>query len=282
MSEKQGKCILLAPELEPLNEPGRFRGTLTQLEWLDKFTREDKTVGDKTPVFGAKGHTGQAYNMGFYSAIKLAYNYHFVLKTCPEDWWYCISQKVGLAIDKNAKKQEVRDFFVSHEEKKKLVVYVDNDIPLYKVDYRWFFDQIADQIEKNINVPEYVKIMEADFSESSQVHRIVSRIVLMTSMQEFFTYRMETRCGLPGVIMKGSEEDWKNLKVKLQKLEALLKPIEKHLELDGWWAECAEVCSKLLDTHQGNADTDWWSKIIAQTSNGSGPSYLKGCLFNNS
>ena len=93
MSEKQVKCILLTPELEPLNESGRFRRTLTQLEWLEKFTREDKTVGDKTPVFGAKGHTGQAYNMGFYSAIKLAYNYHFVLNTCPEDWWYCISQQ---------------------------------------------------------------------------------------------------------------------------------------------------------------------------------------------
>ena len=223
---------------------------------------------------GATGTALECGNQGFYSTVSKAYNHHYVLKTCPEDWWFCITQKVGLAIDDNANKDEVRKFFVQHEGKKTLTVQVGSGI--YGVNYSWFFDQMVKEIERNINVPEYVSIMEADFSETTSVQRIVNKVLLMTSMQEYFDYRMDSKCGIPGVIMKGSEADWDKLSIKLKQLEDLLKPIEKSLGLDGWWAGCSEVCSKLLKTFQGYPDEDWWSKIVNVESFGSGPTYVSG------
>merc|ERR1719341_509763 len=113
-----------------------------------------------TPVLGARGETFKNFDQGFFATVKTAYNNHYILKTGPEDWWYTIAQKVALAIDNNTKKQEVRDFFVSHEGKKSLVVCIGTTI--YGADWSWFFDQKAEQIEENINNPEYVGIMDVD------------------------------------------------------------------------------------------------------------------------
>ena len=74
---------------------------------------------------------------------------------------------------------------------------------------------MAHQIEKNINVPEYVKAIESDFSTSTTVHKIVGKIVLMKSLQEYFEYMMCALCGIPALEMKGDEQDWKNLVFKV-------------------------------------------------------------------
>ena len=41
------------------------------------------------------------------------------------------------------------------------------------------------------------------------------------------------------------------------------------------------ITDKLLDTFRGNPDEDWWSKVIAERSYGSGRSEFKG-IFKNS
>ena len=82
----------------------------------------------------------------FYSTVSAAYNGHLVLKTCPEDWWFCMTQKVALAIDENANEPDVREFFVHHEGMKTLTVSVWPSI--YGMDYKWIFDQMVVEIEK--------------------------------------------------------------------------------------------------------------------------------------
>ena len=148
------------------------------------------------------------------STIYEAYGNHYNLRTGPEDWWYTIIQTVAVAIDKNAKKDTVRKFFVQHEGKKPLEVQVGPSI--YGVDYSWFFDQMSEEIAKNINVPQYVEAMETDFSSSTKVHKIVGKIVLMKSVQEYFEYKMMLGCGIPAIEMKGTEEDWRNLGLKVR------------------------------------------------------------------
>ena len=113
--------------------------------------------------------TSTYHDGGLLSSVLDAYNGHFNLRTGPEDWWYTIIQTVALAIDDNADKTEVRNFFVQHEGKKTLTVTTGPSI--YGVNYDWFFEQMSDQIAKNINVPEYVDKMTSDFSTSTKVHR---------------------------------------------------------------------------------------------------------------
>ena len=60
------------------------------------------------------------------STVLHAYNEHLTLRTGPDDWWATIITTVSLAIDDNAKEDEVRQFFVAHEGKKTLSVRVIN------------------------------------------------------------------------------------------------------------------------------------------------------------
>ena len=193
------------------------------------------------------------------------------MRTGPEDWWYTIIQTVALAIDKNSKSNEVRKFFVQHEGKKELRVKVGGGaLHVENIDYSWLFDQFSQEIRGNINVPEYVKQMTADFSTTTSVHRIVSQITIMTSVQEYFEYTLFSMCGIPAVEMKGTEEDWIRLGGKIKELRKTLKPIAIAIGLGdtqygaSWWDNLEEIAAKLLDTFNGYPDEDWWSRIITK------------------
>ena len=170
------------------------------------------------------------------------------------------SQKIAMTIDREADHPSVRPFFVNYEGKKKLTVTVGPSI--YGVDYEWFFKEMSGQIKANINKPDFTDAFESDFSSSTPVQKIVNNIMLMYSFQKYFEYRMLCLCGIPGVIMIGSEEDWKNMIEKLEKIETILKPIEEQLKLADWFKSCKTVLQNLLETFRGNPDQDWWARIM--------------------
>ena len=58
--------------------------------------------------------------------------------------------------------------------------------------------------------------------------------MLMASLQKYFDYSFGTLCGIPGVEMTGSEEDWIRLGEKTKKLETLLMPIMDEIGLAEW------------------------------------------------
>ena len=197
-----------------------------------------------------------------FAAVVTAYNHHYILRTSPDDWWFCVIKRVACAIDDNSQKQSVRKIFVNHEGKKTIGVRVD-DPSIYTVDYNWFFDQITKGIKENVKVPEFVDGMTADFGTTTPVQKIVSQITLMYSVKQYFDFEMMTMCGIPAVEMLGSEEDWKKLTSKLKVLRTLLEPIENDLGLpSGWWHLVEKVFWKLLATYQGNPDKEWWSHIM--------------------
>jgi len=223
----------------------------------------------KTFVLGSEELVHSAYgDVGFFGAIVTAYNNHWVLKTCPEDWWMSISQKISMTIDREADHPSVRPFFVNHEGKKTLTVEVGPSI--YGVDYVWFFKEMSGQIKANINKPDYTDAIESDFSSSTPVQKIVNNIMLMYSFQKYFEYKMMLGCGIPAVIMMGQEEDWKNMIEKLEKVEAILQPIEEQLKLADWFKSSKTVLQNLLDTFRGNPNQDWWARIMTFHPFGSG------------
>ena len=56
----------------------------------------------------------------------------------------------------------------------------------------------------------------------------------MASLQKYFDYSFGTDCGIPGVEMTGSEDDWIRLAEKTKNLEALLMPIMEEIGLGEW------------------------------------------------
>ena len=82
---------------------------------------------------------------------------------------------------------------------------------IYGPDYQWLFDQIGEEIANNINTPEYIDAMEADFETSTVVHQLGSKIILMKSTENFLGDSVSLLCGIPAVEMKGDEDDWLKL-----------------------------------------------------------------------
>ena len=261
------KVIKLAWNLK-VSEKNHMPEKIQMSKLMEDWTSKQEVAKGKNYVLGSSEEVYKTGNKGLFETICLAYNRHLILKTCPEDWWLTISQKIAVAIDTNGEHPDVRKFFVSHEGKKILNVGVGPSI--YGVDYDWFFKAMTNQIEKNINNPDYAKIMDHDFSTSTPVQKTVNNIMLMYSFQKYFEYRMMLLCGIPGVIMTGLEDDWKQLIEKHKKVEEFLKPLDHVLNLGNWFKTSRKVLEKLLETFQGKPDEDWWSRIITRRSFGSG------------
>ena len=133
------KFILLDNNLKPENAAKMGASKKTQSDLLEiwmqqkklrdersentKALRENKPVKveetesiKKTFVLGSKEEVNHGPDVGLFAALLCSYNNHWVLKTCPEDWWICIIQKIAMAIDNIANHTNVRQFFASHEE----------------------------------------------------------------------------------------------------------------------------------------------------------------------
>ena len=178
-------------------------------------------------------------------------------------------------------KNITRNFFVQHEGKKELTVVTGPSI--YGTDYAWFFDQMAKEIKANINKPRFVDAMASpNFSTTTPIHRLVANVVLMKSLEEFFSYVQYTFCGIPQIEMKGKLQDWELLPKKIADLRELIRPLEqlgKLGERDGrqsWWDRVITVANKLVDTFNDKPDSEWWSKIISRKSYGSGAPEFNG------
>jgi len=139
--------------------------------------------------------------------------------------------------------------------------------------------------------------MMPDFTTTTSIHKIVSQITLMTSVQEFFEYSVNTVCGIPAIEMKGTLEDWIKLREKIKALRKTLEPIEAEIGLkygidtltdffsddydpDEWWEKVELLAGKLVDTFNGNPDEDFWSRIISERKYGSGAPTFNGWFMN--
>ena len=225
-----------------------------------------KNIESRTATLGSeeKIYTMSFYDCGLFNSVLTAYNHHWNLRTSPEDWWFCVTRRVAIAIDENSKKMSVRKLFVNHDGKKELQVVVPSNT-IYGIDYNWFFNEMSKKISESLNVPEYVDAVTADFAVTSPVQKIVSQITLMSSLQEFFEYKCMLMCGIPSVEMIGTEEDWLKLQTKLKVLRTLLEPIENDIGLTAeWWSLVEDVFCKLLATYRGHPDKEWWSRIVTE------------------
>ena len=164
-----------------------------------------------------------------------------------------------MAIDKNADHPSVRKLFTVEEEEKCLSVSIGSRSELQSGE---FIREVSKQIARNLDNPEYIQIMEADFSQSTPTQKIVNDIMLLNSFQKYFEYEVMYMCGIPGLVLLGDKRDWSSMLDKLHRLQVFLSPVEEILGLAHWFQTCKKVLQKLLETFEGNPDCDWWSNII--------------------
>mmetsp|Transcript_26075 Transcript_26075/g.44445 ORF Transcript_26075/g.44445 Transcript_26075/m.44445 type:complete len:246 (-) Transcript_26075:216-953(-) len=132
---------------------------------------------------------------------------------------------------------------------------------------------MSSKITSKIKTPKYAEAMQNDFSTSSMTHCIESRINLMASMQEFFSYEMGMcGCGIKGLEMLGAQGDWDKLVEKLRVVKDQLEPIQDCLGYElgygDWWTHVEHVFENLAKTYaaQHNQEllevANFWADIF--------------------
>lgn len=133
-------------------------------------------------------------------AAHTSFSLHLPLVLSPDMIWYCISSAAATHIKMHS--EELRKTFVDHEGKKKISVRRD-DFVLGSQSNPWneVIGEFCEKVAQNTKGEVADKII-SDFSTTTHVSKVVSQVVLMDSMQKYFSYHFSTMCGIPEIRLK--------------------------------------------------------------------------------
>jgi Domain of unknown function (DUF4419) len=207
---------------------------------------------------------------GFVRAAMSAYCSHHHLTIRPEDIWFAILTQLSFFV--NAHAEELRSFFVSHADRKELVIIDWGTIE--SADFGAMAERMTKLMAKSLNDQDLLPWIMPDFSTTKDTDTVVASILMMGAMQKYFSYTFQLACGIPSVTLLGERADWEEILQRLEKLPNLgaepgqfyhlLKPVLTYF-----------VAS--FDSAIAPSTIDFW-KNIAHKSGGSGPQYLSGWI----
>ncbi|PFH54120.1 hypothetical protein AMATHDRAFT_72655 [Amanita thiersii Skay4041] len=215
---------------------------------------------------------------GFVQTILEAYNHHRALIIRPDDIWLAILVQFNFFINGNA--ETLRERFVSHEGKEKLVI---EDIGnRYSIDFGGMSRRMTALMEQKIVDPKLREWIMPKFSTTTETDTTIYAIIMMCAMKNWFDYVFRLRCGIPQVTLEGTREDWVNILLRIEKLKEYGK------DAANWYKLLRPVVSRFVaayDDPHSPSNLDFWNKVAHIESQGSGPTYLKGwitafCVFN--
>lgn len=250
-------------------------------EKKDHFARPDKLSFEYASIFASPvlKSAGAIASNGFISTVHYAYAQETSLVFAPDDIWTVLLQ--GFSEHINANANELRDIFVAHIGKKELVVRHDGlamkESSQIFGDSSWnlVFPQFRKQLSDSVKVPKFVDNVTDVFSTSGELESIVFTTALMDSMQNYFSYKVMTMCGIKQVALLGTKADWIDLRARAEEIGRLIK-------MD-WWLEhllpFLDRFVQLFDTegkaHESAECRDFWTRLYEYHAGGSG--FEKSC-----
>jgi hypothetical protein len=187
------------------------------------------------------------------AAAALAYRSHYPLVLTPDVLWLTILQGVAQHISNHA--EALRSRLVQHQTKIELFVdtaldALPQDSPQMLAVAKEFVALIAKHVQ-----PDKRFLLEAHFSTTGEIERIVECIVLMDAFQPYFDYVFAIICGIPSVILEGSPEDWELLRNKVSALH------ESDLDLNWWTTQLLPLCDQFIRASRGDVDSKHWKDV---------------------
>ena len=163
---------------------------------------------------------------GLVNAFLMSYNNHLPLKISPDMLHIALQQIISTFVNNNAK--ELRELFVEHEEKKSLVV------GLMTTDFGEFSQAMNRLIQSSIKNPEFLDNLRPEYSTTTTLITSISAMLVMNTLKEYFSYEFVCMCGIPSVILEGTQEDWHMLNKKYNYLKQMFIG-KANKELDEWF-----------------------------------------------
>lgn len=201
----------------------------------------------------------------FIGAVHLAYSHHLRLVITPDIVWHLIATGISSYINQND--QELRRVFVDFEGKRKIKLRNDR---FSLNDTKW--DQVVNEFSESLNHVvkwDMLSLFDANFSSSTPESRIVSRIVLMDSVQKYLDYEFYSLCGIPEFLIHGEKNDWTNIRARIGQIK------NKLVNLTVWLDQVDAVLENFELVYDNKVNKTFWNQIY-KVQGGSGGPYLSG------
>ena len=200
----------------------------------------------------------------FVAACTMAFDKHLPLTLRPQHFWLCITQAVAMHVEDNS--ESLREKFVSHDGKKVLELYVDNEASngFTQTDWENVVSRFDVEIRKHTKdgVVEYLGCSE--FSNTTATENIASMMTCMDIMKSYFEYKCSTCCGFPSITLEGTVEDWRHLK---RKTEWLIKNYTLKSLSEKWLPILTDVLDRFILTREGGEiDVEFWESFVKRGS----------------
>jgi len=215
---------------------------------------------------------GQTTN-NFINAFLHAYNQHKTIKIRPDDIKLQILNIISICVNNNP--EDFRHFFVEHQGKKDIIV------KLIEYNSNIMCHIFGKLLEENIKVPEFAQKYKSTFSTTTQVISNVNILTLMNTLKEYFNFTLILSCGIPSVLLMGTQTDW----IKLKEDYEYFKSIFSNSELKNWFTHFDIIMDLFITMRNlqpyGEVNgtqyiKDIWKRVISYVPYGSGGDKLLG------
>lgn len=189
---------------------------------------------------------------GLIEAAHRAYDRHYGLSLSPDDLWVTITQ--GFASIINNDPEAFRGKFVTHEGKKEIRIRRDEFVMgEFGNDWQGCFGEFSAAIRDHIGTDKHT-LLVSDFTTTGPMEKAISELTLMDTVQAYFEYVVETRCGIPNITLRGTTEDWK-------KLETKVAGLAQFGDLEWWLKSVRAIVAQFVAASEGNVDATFWEKL---------------------
>lgn len=151
---------------------------------------------------------------------------HLVLR--PDDIWLGILIQFGSYVQGHA--EELQHLFVEHREKKELVIDV-RPYSVFDFNIGTLAQQMTTLIQDNVVDPGLRNLIMPSFTTTTDNDRSVAAMIMMATLQDYFTYSIKFGCGFPSVTLEGEVSDWKDILSRIQKLSEYGNEVAEWVQL---------------------------------------------------
>ena len=170
----------------------------------------------------------------------------------------------------NANAEKVRSKFVAHEGQKKLTVESGGF-----GDFGKMAIAMTSELEKNIVDPSLREWFIPNFTTTTNTDEIVASVIMMGSLQKYFSYGFTIMCGLPSVTLLGEKADWESILTKIDRIP------EFGSDPETWHQLLKPVITRFVrtfDLPETTETNNFWQQIVHWRSGDSGPDYVSGWI----
>ena len=204
----------------------------------------------------------------FVATLWIAFKDHRPVIITPDMIWLLISQ--GFAEHVLLHDEQLRNVFVNHSDKKKIVIREDSFKKGENNNWERIFTRFSEQINMIVK-DDILSLLVPTFSTTGTKEKAAFELTLMNAMSNYFEYETFTICGIPQITLLGEVHDWKKI------IDNFLK--FKKFGLDWWIDSLLPILEKFADTSEGKIDREFWQSIYSYHGGSGGPT-ISGWILN--